>query len=294
MLMRRLCNCGAVYSTPPNLLQALVGALVQVAAQQSHSMHAPDQHPPQPSVPLLPCALQGPSLPPTQLPPRVPLPPQQPPLQPAAPLAVPQGAPPPAPRDSPAAARPSRAGAPQHDSAQGGQVPSQHPAPRNSPLGPPPLYCQPSPLPSAVAPLQPAPPAPSVGTQRPSVHGSPATARPLHTAPHRDAPQHNSTQGGKMQCSSSQDRRATRNRAAHSRRARRRTSAAARGRSAATGGPPRLHNHAAEQRGEMSNIPLPPCSTQHECWRRAPRMRSASALRRLSFGQGASTHAPAF
>ena len=95
MLMRRLCNCGAVYSTPPNLLQALVGALVQVAAQQSHSMHAPDQHPPQPSVPPLPCALQGPSLPPTQLPPRVPLPPQQPPLQPAAPLAVPQGAPPP-------------------------------------------------------------------------------------------------------------------------------------------------------------------------------------------------------
>ena len=239
VLMRRLCNCGAVYSTPLNLLQALVGALVQVAAQQSHPPPFPDRHPPQPSAPLLPYALQEPSPPPTQLQLRVPLlPPQppprraQPPLAPPAPSTVLQQLPPGpmqqlhVPRHSP--------------EAQGGEAPSRNPALSRCPLGLQPLSLPP--LPSAL--MQPQPPLPEQRT--------------------RCLPQ---------------ERRTARNRAAHSRRARRRTRAAARGHD-----PPRRHNHVAEQRGEMLDIPLPPRSAQRECRRQALHVPRASAVRRLSFG----------
>jgi hypothetical protein len=306
MLMRRLCDCGAVYSAPPNLLQALMGALVQVAAQQSHPTHAPDRHPPQPSAPLLPCALQEPSPPPTQLPLRVPLLPPQPPSQQATPSAAPQRRLSPAPRGSPAAAHPSRARAvadtTKHDTAHKGQVPPQHPAFGRSPLGlqppqPPPRQAQPPPAPPAPSTvLQQLPPGPMqqlhVPRHSPEAQGGEAPSRnpalgrcplglqPLSLPPLPPAlmqPQPPLPEQ-RTRCLP-QERRTARNRAAHSRRARRRTRAAARGHA-----PPRRHNHVAEQCGEMLDIPLPPRSAQRECRRQALHVPRASAVRRLSFG----------
>jgi len=256
-LMRAIWNRGAIHSTTDTgVLHALVNSLARVAAlsaehaTQPPSALAPQQAPP-PSLPLL-----QPAAPAPQALPASSTAPQQMPPGPVQRLRAPMAVPPPTPR-SPQATRPPRL-----SPAQEGK----------------------SPLPSAVVAPQPQPPAPLARTQRPSLHGSPAArARPLRAAPRRDTPQHDSTQGGKTRCSLPQERRAARNRAAHARRARRRTRAIACGLPAAAEDLPRQQKD-AEQHGEMFDILLPLCDTQHERRRHAPHVPRACASRRLSFG----------